>query len=158
MNYQLPCTCHYGDEPYCPRHTPLPGEEVVPAMSDIQPRPTFPLFDSGESDLGRQADEKFGGCMSDTEKVREALERLLAQDSWEKNWVDAARAELDALVADRDRLRDALDDERKRYGGKFNAITAALGHACEAQRLLNEDDVAAACVHVARVVEILVDA
>jgi hypothetical protein len=23
----LPCTCPYGDDPYCPRHTPLPGED-----------------------------------------------------------------------------------------------------------------------------------
>lgn len=26
-NMLLPCTCHSDDlEPYCPRHTPLPGE------------------------------------------------------------------------------------------------------------------------------------
>lgn len=24
----LPCTCHSGDEPYCPRHTPLPDARV----------------------------------------------------------------------------------------------------------------------------------
>ena len=31
----VPCTCHYEDDPYCPRHTPLPGESNIVGGSDL---------------------------------------------------------------------------------------------------------------------------
>ena len=56
-------------------------------------------------------------------------------------------------------LRSQLAELKVRYGAKFNAITAALGHACEAQRLLEEDDdTEQAAKHLDRVIAILADA
>jgi len=59
------------------------------------------------------------------------------------------------LPADERARHDAL---KQAYGAKFSAISAALGHACEAQRQYEEGDEPAALDHLQRVIDILIDA
>ncbi len=53
---------------------------------------------------------------------------------------------------------DELDVLRKLYGAKLNAISAALGWACEAEHHLGNGDEDSAGVCIRKVVGILADA
>lgn len=52
--------------------------------------------------------------------IRHALDRLLAQDSWEKPYVDAGHEALDALVARVAALEHAM---RENVGDAYNLLT-----------------------------------
>lgn len=77
MSEMLPCTCRHGDEPYCPRHTPLPGERsavTAPALDvlrDFRRDAVLPGVLAGES-FRRQ--EAFTAALADLDALVQAAE------------------------------------------------------------------------------------
>ncbi len=85
----------------------------------------------------RNSEDAFG---RDTELIREALARLVAQDSWEKPYADAALAALARLAADNERLQTetakweaAVQSWRENYQANDDAKGDALDRAFRAE-------------------------